>query len=184
MRPESFDTELIAEWGEWVLAHGLPELPVVVARDESAPVAYWAGSLVGAVLYVQRSANDDEERAGEDDRVDTETLCFGRTATGWEPGVGQGGSGPADLRLTRIAVPADYVAFVGEFETSGDGWLCTAVEVLVGDRAVWIELTDTETTTRRPVEAPIGVCFPSDKGPATIRVLDGDETEIGRHTAL
>jgi hypothetical protein len=27
MRPESFDTELIAEWGEWVLEHGLPELP-------------------------------------------------------------------------------------------------------------------------------------------------------------
>ena len=41
---------------------------------------------VGAVLYVQRSENDDEEHAGEDDRVDTETLCFGRTATGWEPG--------------------------------------------------------------------------------------------------
>jgi hypothetical protein len=85
-------------------------------------------------------------------------------------------------------VPGDHVAFVGGLGTSGDGWLCTAVEVLVGDRAAWIELTDTdtETTTRRPVEAPIGdviVCFPTDKGPATIRVLDGDETEIGRHTA-
>lgn len=141
---------------------------------------------MGAVLYVQRSENDDEEHAGEDDRVDTETLCFGRTATGWEPGDGQGGSGPADPRLTRIAVPGDYVAVVGGLETGGDGWLCTAVDVLVGDRAAWIELSDTETTTRRPVEAPIGdviVCFPSDKGPATIRILNGDETEIGRHTA-
>jgi hypothetical protein len=83
-------------------------------------------------------------------------------------------------------VPGDFVAVVGGFATGGDGWLCTAVEVVVGDRAAWIELTDTETTNRRPVVAPIGeviVCFPTDKGPAEIRVLDSDETEIGRHTA-
>jgi hypothetical protein len=186
MRPESFDTELIAGWGESVLEHGLPELPEVVARGESVPVACWAGPVVGAVHYVRHSEDDDEEHAGAGARVDTVTLCFGRTASGWEPGVGQGGSGPADPRLTRLAVPGDHVAFVGGFGTGGDGWACTTVEVLVGDRAAWIELTDTETTIRRPVDAPIGqviVCFPTDKGPATIRILDSDETEIGRHIA-
>jgi len=185
MRPESFHTELIAEWGEWVLERGLPELPEVVARDESVPVAYWAGPLVGAVLYVQRSPNDND---GDDqDRVVTETQCFGRTADGWELGAGHGGCGPSDPRLTRLAVPGDYVEFSGGFETGGaGGWRCIAVDGVVGTRAAWVEVTDVEGTVRRHVEAPTGaviVCFSTDDRPAMIRVLDVDETELARHTA-
>jgi hypothetical protein len=187
VRPESFDTELNAEWGAWVLELGLPELPEVVACDESVPVAYWAAPLVGAVLYVQRSPNDDEDEDDEGDRVDTETVCFGRTSHGWEPGVGQGGSWPSDPRLTRLAVPGDHVEFSGGFETVGeDGWRCVAVDGVVSTQAAWIEVTDIEGTDRRRVEAPTGaviVGFPSDNRPALIRVLDGGETEIGRHTA-
>jgi hypothetical protein len=45
--PDSFDEDDAYLWCEWVLDHDLPELPDVLVKGESVPIARWAGPTFG-----------------------------------------------------------------------------------------------------------------------------------------
>ena len=72
--------------------------------------------------------------------------------------------------------------FFDSHHGGSSGWDCLAVSGLVGDAAVWIEVTESGTVMRRPIEAPAGAFVVAAARPATVAVLTADGTEIGRKT--
>ncbi len=84
--PGSFAVDL-GDWDDWLLVHGLPELPDVVGEGEAVPVAVWVGSEWAATLHLSyRDADEDEPS------LDTDHQAFRRVRGEWEAANGSGGS--------------------------------------------------------------------------------------------
>jgi hypothetical protein len=95
VEPPSFDEEFSSDWSIWVLARGLPELPVTIERGWSVPVARWVGETVGAVLHIRRGEDD------EDDEPESDVELLARSTAGWEYPTASGGTGWANPPLVR-----------------------------------------------------------------------------------
>ena len=175
-QPPSFHYEYSDDWATWVLDHGLPELPRTLGDEDEVPIAYWAGPVVGAVLFCSWRADCEEDTPTEAPReIDNVHYSYVRTGTGWEPTGASGGTGgPEDKPMQPPVLPHRLAYFGGGFQESGPPGSVRGRTGMVGGSARTIELVDRHGTTRRPVEAPLGwviVCFdPEDE--VTIRVLD------------
>jgi hypothetical protein len=155
MRPTSFAEEFMTDWSLWVLDHGLPSMPGDVAIGEAVPVAFWAGPRFGAVVHALRDLDEDED---DGESLDEECVMFRRTASGWEPFDGTGGTNwPRSPRFERIVVPPRVVARFGLSAAADDAGSCCAVHGAAGSGAKWVEVEDAEGVTREPLVAPMGV---------------------------
>jgi hypothetical protein len=177
-RPASFADEWMSEWSEWVLDHGLPDLPAEVAGGDAVPVAYWAGPLVGAVLHRWRRSGDELA----DDEVGEEVQHFRRTSHGWEEANGQGGSGGGiDPLLQRLAFPADYAFVGGETSTLDGHWSCSSIE---GGARGWQRRPGTRFARRGVPGARLAagavIAATGDPAGATVVVVDGRGVELLR----
>src|SRR4051794_3921658 len=106
MRPESFDTDLAAQWSRWVLDHGLPELPGSdLGVGESVPVAYWIAPTTAAVLHIRRVPVEDDERP----HTETDVDLFCLVDAHWETWGGGGGGWPDESPLARLPVAPNHV---------------------------------------------------------------------------
>lgn len=173
-RPASFHHDYAEDWGAWVLEHGLPPLPSFLGEADEVPVAYWAGTTLGAVLFLSWASNDEEEEEPPGAReVNYDHCSFARADHGWHPTGGWGGTaGPREDPMQPPRHPERYVRFFGEWQDGHARGLTGGV----GAAARTIELQDQEGRTRRPVDAPMGlviVCFDLHQE-VTIRILDGD----------
>jgi hypothetical protein len=180
MRPDSFDDDRRLEWGVWVLDHGLPELPAELVEGQQVPVARWAGAEFGAVLLVGTCSHD--RYCKPELHLATDMIRYRRAADSWQPARVSGGT---DWHNTSTALPRvdpSSVDFFDSHHGGSSGWDCLAVSGLVGTEAAWIELTENDTVTRTPIEAPTGAFVVACTRPATIAVLTADGIEIGRET--
>ncbi len=129
MPPRSFDEDAASEWAEWVLDHGLPELPETVRVGDSVPIAYWAGPKYGAVVTVEWSWSDDHT----DDYPAFEVETFRRTGDGWEPsGMTSGADWFDPPLLVRPDAHARFVEVTGVSKHTSLGWSCGAVDGTAG----------------------------------------------------
>src|SRR4051794_16192492 len=110
MQPASFDLAEQQRWSRWVLAHGLPDVPVTeLGLEQSVPVAYWLSPNTAAVLHIRRYLDADD--SGEVIEADVDIFCLVDDA--WE-GMGSGGGGwSGESPLARIDVPPDHVSLGG-----------------------------------------------------------------------
>lgn len=182
--PESFDEELMRDWSLWTLDHGLPELPDRVEVGDSVPVARWAGPRFGAVLHVVQFSWGAQ---AADDELISEIEVFARVGDSWQPSTGSGGTSWFDPPFTRPASLGARDAYAGgETCSGGGGWCCSAIDGLAGSDATFVEVDDSDGTTRRAIESPFGAfvaCSDANQR-ATVRVLDADanvlvENEFG-----
>jgi hypothetical protein len=163
------------EWSLWVLNHDLPDLPVVVGKAESVPVARWVGSAVAAVLHVQWTwASDDPD----DDFLASEVVCFSQVDGAWWSSGASGGTGwpSAVLRRSDSICPAETQRF-GVHGEVGEAGRCMAIFGITGTAARFIEVESEGRVDRAPLESPIGAwiaCW-DPASAATVRILgDGD----------
>ena len=174
MQPGGFDQDRYgAAWNEWVLAHGLPELPgPSIAVGESVPVARWTGPRTAAVLHIRHVDDADEPEPRDWNEVDVH--LFLRVDGGWR-GAGSGGAGGwSGDTLVPEAVPADAVRLDGMQASGVGGSGVTALWGEVGTAAAVAEVAQFGEVTRHPVEAPAGLYVVSAalEAPFTVRVLD------------
>lgn len=170
-RPSSFHRDLISDWAQWVLAHGLPALPDALESDSALPVARRAGRRFGAVMYVEWGYLGEE---GEEDEIWNEILLFRRTEAGWEAANGSGGSTWIDPPFTPPPLDADEVAFGGEFIATQEAWSCCGIDGFVGTDCAVIEVEQADLTERMAVESPLGAVIVAidPSKPAIIRGID------------
>ena len=174
MRPDGFDEERHgAAWNEWVLAHGLPELPgPSIAVGESVPVACWIGPRTAAVLHIRRVEDTDEPEPENWNEVDV--ALFLRVDGTWQVFGGGGAGGWPGDRLVPEVVPAGVVRLDG-MQVSGSAHSGVAARWgEVGADAAVAEVEQFGEVTRRPVEAPAGLYVVSAalEAPFTVRVFD------------
>ena len=182
-RPESFDENLSADWSIWVLDEGLPELPAVVARGESLPLARWAGPRFGAVLHVQWMWSPDPVEAPSDYLATTVQVLYRRGAA-WELAGGEGGGLWDAPNLWAPPVRSSDVYFSGLSCSGGDGWYCCGAYGFAGSAAHFIEVVDTDGVTRLPAElahSAFVVAFDGTAG-ATVKVLDSSQVLLAERT--
>jgi hypothetical protein len=143
--PSSFHESVIDDWCEWVLDNGLPATPEKLGRDEAVPVARWAGERWGAVMYLEWWEADEDD-PDDEDFISTEVQPYRRTASGWEPAAGSGGSNwpSSGTRIARVEVPDRAAHLGGETgNVSYDGsWYCVALEGFVGRDAATVTVVD------------------------------------------
>jgi hypothetical protein len=101
VRPPSFAEEYMGDWELWVLAHGLPDVPDLVAAGEAIPIARWVGKQWAAVLHLTCAPPEDEDPAG----LDTESQAFFKSA-GRDH---KGPDAPRPVRRTRGPIVAEMV---------------------------------------------------------------------------
>jgi len=89
----SFDASLSFECSQWVLAHGLPDLPGPdLGIGQSVPVAHWIGPITAAMLHIRRFREAVDEQDvdgwGRDDHRDRPVLPCRRDLgrSGWRLG--------------------------------------------------------------------------------------------------
>ena len=184
--PSSFHSDNADEWGEWVLDHGLPDMPTALAEDDEVPIACWAGRRFGVVLFRSwwsgGDADDEDGIADQERDVNTDHYSYVRSDRGWVAAGAAGGvAGPAAHPLTPLDLPSDFAAVGGSFQ-DGD---IAGVTGLVGRSAAVLELTsDDDGNVRHAVEAPLNwfvVCFDRRKR-VTLRILDSDERPLLERT--
>jgi len=181
VRPPSFDEQCMTEWSEWVLDHGLPELPAAVAMGESVPVARWAGPRAGAVLHLQWGWSDDHTN----DELCEQVEVFDRVAGGWDVYNSNAGSNwTPDPPLQRPQLAPRHVIIGGGFVATEPHRSCVAVSGLAGIAAHTVEVIDTDGVTRRGIESPLGVFIVAFPGHTTarVRVLDAHNVVLAEHT--
>lgn len=178
MTPESFDEDIMEQWGRWVLDHGLPKLPDRVDVGESVPVARWVGPRFAAVMHIQWMWTEDHA----DDYLSTETQVFVRAEDDWIAAGGSGGSDWWDPPFVRPSAVGPRAVRLGNvfFADEGD-WSCCAVDGLVGSDARAVEVEDADGCTRNPVESPFGAVVICSDGRrrARYRVLDAEGVVLG-----
>lgn len=160
------------ELGIWVLDHGLLPLPPDLDLDETVAIARWSGDEYGAVLFVSRYVDEDEQDA----RVDTDVQTYRRVGGSWVASEGSGGGGWFEKPLKRPDVPEDY-AVVGHFHsTDGVNGSCCAAYGVAGTAAAWVEVATATGTTAAPFESPVGAFVVAAGGghDAFVRVLTSD----------
>lgn len=157
-----------------VLDRGLPPLPSELAPDSDFPVARWAGPRFGAVLRVWREPSAEDLDEG-DSEYDNDVQVFRRTAEGWEPSDGSGGSDWFDPPFERPEIGSSEVLISGQFSRFAPDWPCCAIYGVAGADARVVEVTDADGVMRTPVESPIGafiVCSDA-RSSAVLRIYDG-----------
>ena len=173
-RPDSF-TEELGAWDDWILEHGLPELPAAIAEGECIPVAVWVSDEWGATLHVCRYPPDrDPENLT---RMDTEARGFRRAHGGWEEASGRGGIGytaPAGwtLRIPGIS-PREAYSFHQGLHPCADGNV-SVVDGVAGSDACTVEVQTRAGTVSGQLSSPVGmwiVAYDGDEA-ATVRVRD------------
>lgn len=179
--PPSFDEDEAYAWCEWVLDHGLPELPDTFAKGEAVPIARWIGPEFGAVLRTEWSWSD-EPRSDRPDALWSVVQMFRRTATGWEGSSGDGGGGWYDPPFQPPTIGSREVQTFGAHSSGGDGWRGAARFGRVGSDIAFAELATGDRTVRQPIESPIGaviVAFDPSL-PCTFRYIahDGTAAEV------
>ena len=160
------------EWSLWVLDNGLPDLPVVMRKGESVPVARWVGAAVAAVLHVQWMWGSDDP---DDDFLASEVACFSRVDGGWWSSGASGGTGWPSAILGR----SDSLGRTEtqSFGVHGEAGRCMAIFGITGTAARFIEVETDGRVERAPLESPIGAwiaCW-DPASATTVRILgDGD----------
>ena len=174
MQPGGFHEERYgAAWDEWVLAHGLPELPgPSIAVGESVPVARWIGPRTAAVLHIRRVQDTDEPDPWHWNEVDVN--LFLRVDGEWQTNGSGGAGGWSGDTLVPEAVAADVVRLDGMQVGAAGGTGVKALWGEVGAAAAVAEVAQFGEVTRRPVEATAGLYVVSAalEAPFTVRVLD------------
>ena len=169
--PPSFHEEHVSAWCDWVLEHGLPDLPPELREAEAAPVAY---ARLGEWAAVMTLAYDPAEDPPELDMV---IQTYHRTAGAWEAANGDSGSNwyprtqlrrPPDLAPREVV--ADGRGWFGEM-----GWVCSEVDGVAGVDAAAVEVEQAGRRHRQALDSPIGAWVAAFDGrvAATVRVLDG-----------
>lgn len=177
--PSSFGEEEAYSWCLWVLDHGLPELPVGIAKGESVPVARWAGPEFGAVLRVEWAWSPDQSISGPDELVSI-VQVFRRTVQGWEDTLADGGSGWLDPPLQRPPIVPRGV-HMGNLHSSGAAdWRCVARYGVVGRDVASAELSCGDDVITREVESTIGAVIVASDGlrPSIVRLKSTDGTVV------
>lgn len=173
MRPPSFDADHICYWDEWVLVHGLPDLPPVVGVGEAVPVAWWRGGGWAAVLNLEYVADDAE--FDEPARLDTDTQSFRWDGRAWEMADGSGGAGwfPGfDVRPPAHLGPREAFAMHCGSHASHE-WASGVLDGVAGVEAESVEVEQGGRRHRQALDSPVGAWVAAFDGrrPATVRVL-------------
>ena len=173
MQPGGFDEERYgAAWNQWVLAHGLPELPgPSIAVGESVPVACWIGPRTAAVLHIRRVEDDGPD---PEDWNEVDVDLFLKVDGTWQTYGSGGAGGWSGNTLVPEAVAADVVRLNGMQAGAAGGTGVKALWGEVGAAAAVAEVEQFGEVTRRPVEATAGLYVVSAALEAqfTVRVLD------------
>lgn len=154
-RPASFDEASMSDWSIWVLGHGLPKLPMKVRHGEAIPVACWAGTSSGTVLYVTWREFDEDDGP----YLDTEVELLVPTPSGWDLLPCGGGSNWTAANLGRPAWIAPDEVHIGGSQScraNFDDGRYTAIEGFVGQNVGSIELRAEGRLEQRPIDSPIG----------------------------
>jgi hypothetical protein len=162
-----------------VLEEGLPALPDRMTAGHPMPVAVWVGSRYGAVMYLDDCPHDPGCPDGE--HYLAMTYAYRRGPGGWELPAGGGGTDwpGGTSSSTRGSLANDAVIISGGRSGSSQAWMCREVSGFTGAAARWVELTDGPLTVRQPIpDSGAFVVALGEHGPATVRILDSDDTLI------
>ena len=176
--PASFDEDDMEEWSLWVLNHGLPAMPIAVAKGESVPLARWIGTAVAAVLHVQWMWGSDDP---DDDYLASEVVCFSQVDGVWRSSGASGGMGwpSAVLGRSDSIGPAETQSF-GIHGEVGEAGRCMATFGIAGTAARFIEVETEGRVERAPLESAVGAwiaCW-DPASAATVRILGDDDSPL------
>ena len=164
-----------------MLNTGLPPLPPSLRPRWPVPVAIWSGERHGAVMVVEDC--DHDPHCPSEPHYMAMTYCYRRQGPEeWELPSGCGGTDWPGGTSTNSLLEEREVLLEGGQSGSSTGWMCSKADGFVGSAARWIELEEGAVTTRRAVsDSGAFVVVLDGDGPATVRILDRDESVIATH---
>jgi hypothetical protein len=141
----------------------------------AVPVALFRSPSRGAVLmHYFGAAIDDPEYAS----IDTEEVCFRRTADEWEQAGSSGGTtwsdGPDGHLRRPPGLGAREVRFLGWLAGREESWTFVAASGVAGVEAVTVEVEQDGESRQAPIDSPVGAFIAATDGdrPAMVRIRD------------